>query len=32
MIGLGSGGDFVVFAGFPSGTTHLIVDVVGWFE
>jgi hypothetical protein len=32
LVLLGSGGDFQVFAGFPSGTAHLIVDVVGWFE
>ena len=32
LILLGADGDFLVFAGFPSGTAHMIVDVVGWFE
>lgn len=32
MILLGTDGNFLVVAGFASGTTHLIVDVVGWFE
>ena len=32
LIQLGTGGSFLVFAGFPGGTAHLIVDVVGWFE
>ena len=31
LIELGPTGDFLVFAGIPSGTVHLIVDVVGWF-
>jgi hypothetical protein len=32
VLGLGAGGDFSVFSGFPTGTAHLIVDVSGWFE
>ena len=26
------GGSFSVFADFPTGTAHLVVDVVGWYE
>ena len=32
LIGLGGSGSFLVFSGFPGGTVHLIVDVVGWFK
>ena len=32
LVLLGTGGDFVVVAGFPAGSVHLAVDVVGWFE
>jgi hypothetical protein len=32
VILLGSGGGFDVLGAFPSGSAHLIVDVVGWFE
>jgi glucose/arabinose dehydrogenase/PKD repeat protein len=29
---LGTDGDFLVVAGLPMGSVHLVVDVVGWFE
>jgi glucose/arabinose dehydrogenase/PKD repeat protein len=29
---LGTGGDFLVVAGLPTGSVHVVVDVVGWFE
>lgn len=29
---LGPDGDFMVVAGQPGGTVHVVVDVVGWFE
>ncbi|HEX6863701.1 MAG TPA: PQQ-dependent sugar dehydrogenase [Thermoanaerobaculia bacterium] len=29
---LGPDGDFMVIAGQPGGTVHVVVDVVGWFE
>ncbi|HET9229282.1 MAG TPA: hypothetical protein VFR31_21565, partial [Thermoanaerobaculia bacterium] len=32
LIELGPAGDFLVFAGIPSGSVHLIVDVTGYFE
>jgi glucose/arabinose dehydrogenase len=32
LVTLGASGDFSVFAGFPAGSAHLVVDVVGWFE
>jgi hypothetical protein len=31
VMGLGPAGDVVV-DGLPSGTTHVILDVAGWFE
>lgn len=32
LILLGDGEGFVVVAGLPAGSVHLLVDVVGWFE
>lgn len=32
LILLGTDGGFVIVAGLPAGSVHLIVDVVGWFE
>jgi glucose/arabinose dehydrogenase len=32
LILLGTDGEFVVAAGLPTGSVHLLVDVVGWFE
>ncbi len=31
FVTLGANGAFSVFAGFPSGSAHLVVDVVGWY-
>lgn len=32
FVTLGANGSFSVLADFPTGTAHLLVDVVGWFE
>jgi glucose/arabinose dehydrogenase len=32
LIPLGAAGSFSVLAGFPTGSAHLLVDVMGWFE
>lgn len=32
FVALGASGGFSVFAGFPAGSAHLVVDVVGWYE
>lgn len=32
FVTLGASGSFSVFAGFPTGSAHLVVDVVGWYE
>jgi glucose/arabinose dehydrogenase len=31
FVTLGASGSFSVFAGFPAGSAHLVVDVVGWY-
>lgn len=32
FVTLGASGSFSVFADLPTGSAHLVVDVVGWFE
>ena len=32
VVKLGAGGSFSVLCGMPSGSTHLIVDVTGYFQ
>jgi glucose/arabinose dehydrogenase len=32
LVTLSASGGFSVFADFPTGTAHLVVDVVGWFQ
>lgn len=32
ILGLGSAGDFTIYCGMTSGSTHAIVDVTGYFE
>jgi hypothetical protein len=32
IVALGSNDSIVVFSGQPSGTTHLLIDVVGYFR
>jgi glucose/arabinose dehydrogenase len=32
FVALGAAGNFSALAGFPTGSAHLVVDVVGWYE